>query len=298
VTGFQLGAAYLGNEADASWTTVKNAGAQWARIRVFYTGTDISGLSNWWAWPDGQIEKAERAGYRVLLLAWWWPGGAPAQRGDLTTASTADSNAFWSAIAQRYRGRNITYQIENEPDMAQTGLPRLASWPDRVLGAATAIKAADPSARVIAPALAYEPTAGAVDEFAGLSTIFSSPSCQVDAAAVHAYMDFHSKWTGGLTGKVNRFRQNLQVWRNGAYYTPPVWITEGGIASAPTDSWNTRSETLQSQGMTTWIQEMRAANVPVAIIYRAQDQAGDPMKWGLLREDGSAKPALSVLKTA
>jgi hypothetical protein len=43
---------------------------------------------------------------------------------------------------------------------------------------------------------------------------------------------------------------------------------------------------------------MRAANVPVAIIYRAQDDTGDPMKWGLLREDGSAKPALAVLRTA
>jgi hypothetical protein len=298
VTGFALGSAWLGNENVSSWATVKDAGAQWARIRVFYTGTDVSGLSNWWAWPDDQIRKAEQSGYRVILLAWWWPGGAPSQHGDMTTASVADSNAFWSAIAQHYRGRGLTYQIENEPDMAPTTFPKLDQWPERVLGAAEAIKAADPQARVIAPALAYEPSAGAHSEKTHYQQVFSNSSCKVDAAALHAYMDFNTRWSGGLTGKVNTFRQDIRVYRNGAYYTPSVWITEGGIASAPTDQWNTRSETLQALGMTSWIQQMRAANVPVAIIYRAQDQSGDPMKWGLLREDGSAKPALAVLRTA
>ena len=80
--------------------------------------------------------------------------------------------------------------------------------------------------------------------------------------------------------------------------TPTVWITEGGFASAPTDQWTTRSEAIQAEKMTTWIQQMRAANVPVAIIYRAQDQTGDDFKWGLLRENGSAKPALAILRTS
>lgn len=299
VTGFALGSAWLGNEDATSWSTVKNAGAQWARIRVFYTGSDLNGLSNWWAWPDDQIRKAEQSGYKVILLAWWWPGGAPSLRGDMTTASVADSSAFWSAIAQHYRGRGLTYQIENEPDMASTNLPNLAQWPDRVLGAADAIKAADPQARVLAPALAYEPTVtGYHSEVTRYRQVFSSSSCRVDAAALHAYMDFNSKWSGGLTGKVNTFRQDIRVYRNGAYFTPTVWITEGGFASAPTDQWTSRSEAIQATKITSWIQQMRTANVPVAIIYRAQDDAGDPMKWGLLREDGSAKPALAVLRTA
>ena len=298
VTGFQLGSAWLGNENVTSWSTVKNAGAQWARIRVFYTGTDTNGLSNWWAWPDDQIRKAEQSGYKVILLAWWWPGGAPSQHGDMTTASVADSNAFWSAVAQHYRGRGLTYQIENEPDMAPTTFPNLDQWPGRVLGAAEAIKAADPQARVLAPALAYEPSAGAHSEKTHYQQVFSNSACKVDAAALHAYMDFNSKWSGGLTGKVNTFRQDIRVYKNGAYYTPTVWITEGGFASAPTDQWTTRSEAIQAEKMTTWIQQMRAANVPVAIIYRAQDQTGDDFKWGLLRENGSAKPALAILRTS
>jgi hypothetical protein len=149
-----------------------------------------------WAKFDDIIERANALGIQVVFridTSPRWARSPDARDGESPPVNDQDYWDFLTAVATRYQGRVLGYQIWNEPNLSIEwgGQPPNAADYDRLLaGAADRIRAADPNAVVLMAALAPTLTedASAENELIYLQQLYDIgiPS-SVDALAVQAY---------------------------------------------------------------------------------------------------------------
>ena len=195
---------------------------------------------------------------------------------------------FAATAARRYRGRGIIWEIWNEPNLGHFWFPEPHAYHYGLLAmrAAAAIRRADPTALVIAPALCgYE---WAYWETLGEMGVFQ----QLDAVSVHSYGVYQPE---NLIGPYLQLRALIDS------YSPawkiPILSSEWGFASVE----NGITEHQQAQYLTRqWLFNL-AHDIHLSIWYDWRNDGTEPWNpqhnFGMVHHDFTPKPAYEAAKT-
>ena len=150
---------------------------------------------------------------------------------------------FFGALAGRYRGRGVNYEIENEVNEGTLWGGTLAQYLELLQAGYEAIKKADPNAKVLPAAMRCGILQNSPSGWAGerawkwhdgwLKPILSSK--KFDVVNVHNYY-FPSEITAnGLTFR--SYLQHIQdLMKESGLRDRPIWITETGFVSVPANT--------------------------------------------------------------
>jgi hypothetical protein len=284
--------------ADAALDRVAALGVRWLRFDAAWSEIETAPGVFDWSRVDRVMQGAGERGLSVLLIlgttaGWARPAGADWNHGPTDTRARDGFAAFATQAALRYRGLADAYEIWNEPNLPGSWAPR----PDpgayfKLLSAAyRAIHDVDPGAVVLSGGTGGGPSAVDSVEWhrdlyaAGLRTVS-------DGVAVHPYPDAPVPASGELA-KARRIRALMNA--NGDT-AKALWGTETG---APTGGTPSISERAQAVLVTAIHDEWSSIrNVGPLMYYTLSDFGGDDREdhFGLLRADGSAKPAYGALR--
>jgi hypothetical protein len=258
-----------------------------------------------WSGPDAFIEKLERAGLgsvvvlgtgnplysRMLELprdpgVRWTRVAAPPD----TDAERAAFARFAAAAARRYAGRSVTWEIWNEPDsrIFWPPAPHPESYARLVSTACAAIKAASPTAAVLAPATAALPHR--VPQF------FSALS-RTDALDCLAGLSMHSyRIQGGVqpdpesVAPENMASRTLLDRLSPRARVLPMLCTEWGYPTSAVGP-----ETQAAYLARTYLANL-ASGVAATVWYEWKDSRNEPLNpeshFGLVTAQGAAKSGL------
>lgn len=301
-------------DLDAELAAYADLGMTWLRTDLYWSNIQAAGPDSYdWTVPDRVVATAAAHGVQVLFVVGTTPQWARSIATERSApADPADYGAFLDAAVRRYAPLGVhAWEIWNEPNLAGA----FPTQPDpirytRLLTAAhDAIKAADPTATVIlgglspvvdtkASLLGEVKVFGAVDFLRGVYDQGGGDS--FDAVGFHPYSyprmpSDPAPWTGWsiMTGPI----RDLMTAHGDA--GKKIWITEYG---APTNEGRSKvSEAEQADMLRRSIALARGypwAGPYFWYSYRdlGTDPANNEMWFGLLRADGSAKPAHDALK--
>ena len=214
---------------------------------------------------------------------------------------------FVEALASRYRGEGVNYEIENEVNSEAFWKGDLEEYLELLKKGYDAIKKADPQAKVLTSAMGCGITQNFQSESAGreawkrhdkwLQAILSTK--KFDVVNIHDYY-FPSKIVAnGLS-----FRSYLDhvqdVMRKSGLGDRSIWITETGFVSAPADA-SGRTDNGSPEKQALWLKEAyeQAFQSGVKRIYwlllrdRKEPYFGS---MGLADAKGNSRPAWNGLK--
>ncbi|HET9025696.1 MAG TPA: hypothetical protein VFN64_14075, partial [Burkholderiaceae bacterium] len=266
---------------------------------------------------DDFVLRAATAGIRVLPVLGNPPSfrAAGYTRDDFWSppASNAEFAAFAARLVERY-GPNGTiwarhpdvpslpihsWQIWNEPNLPMfwnTG-PDPAAYTALLRAAHQAIHAVDPQAEVVAAGL---PDSGAGVGLQDFLTVMYAAGAKgaFDTMAVHPY----APDVAGSLGLVELARSTMRANGDGS----PIWITEDGWPTGGPQSRYTVSEAQQAASVGDLVAQVAARRAELGlrgvVIFRWRDAISTfdawPLHAGLVRADGTVKPALAAFRDA
>lgn len=225
--------------------TVRNhdtAGCSWRRLEV--TKNDFQ-----WQRADDFVNPNHAAGRDILWTLFGTPQWASARPSEVNAyvgnpgmaaepANMADWTSFCTQVATRYAGKVKYYEVWNEPRF--TGPSASAFWSgtaeklsEMVRLAAQAIKAVDPTAKILTPSITgWVPSAGSAAENAFVQMMNASDGAAgtmkdwCDIIAIHLYITGNG--TVNLPGMIDRVRAAMAtVGKSGL----EIWDTESGPIS-------------------------------------------------------------------
>lgn len=283
------------------------SGATWVRLDLDWPAVERVRGRHDWTHVDRLVGAATSRGLRVLAMPAYTPAWArPAGTSDKHPPSDpADFARFAGAAAQRYAPRGVRHwEIWNEPNLWrfwESG-PDPAAYTRLLRAASAAVKAVDPGATVVTGGLSpATDDGGRVAPVTFLRGVYDAGGGDAfDAVGHHPYhfpcrVDTPGDWNAWWA-VTPRLRQLMEERGDGH---KRIWLTEYG---APTGS----SERAVSE-------EDQAAMARQALLaaqrwewtgplfwYAVRDKGPDPtdpeQNFGLLRRDGSAKPAWSAFR--
>lgn len=297
-------------QIQADLDAVVRSGTTWVRVDFPWTSVERQQGTYDWGDLDRVTAAVADAGLRVLALPaytpdWARPDGCETDK--CPPRSAADYAAFVAAAAARYDSDRVqAWELWNEPNIPGfwRPTPDVQAYAQLLRQAAAGLRAARPDAFILSAGLAPAESDGvAVAPVAFLEQLYGSGAmAHVDAVAVHPY-------TGGAlplepgTERYNTFLQLAQIRdvmvRHGDAHKP-VWGTEFGIATGtdPRGTSPARQAAVVEQGFA-WLRNGSWPWLQVLLAYSLRDTADAPADWqsnfGLLRHDGTAKPAFHTL---
>ncbi len=200
---------------------------------------------------------------------------------------------FAAAAAGRYRGRGIRWEIWNEPNLEGFWKPQPAveDYAALVIETARAIRAADPQARILAPASSGFP-------WSFLEGIFQKGILEhIDEVSVHPY---RSSPPETVREDYDRLRKLIVKYASGGRPVPPVISGEWGYST-----WHHGGKPFSAevQGMylaREFLTNM-AEGIPLSIWYDWANDGPDPKEtehnFGTVTLDRKPKPAYLAAKT-
>jgi hypothetical protein len=266
---------------------------------------------------DDFVLRAATAGIRVLPVL----GNPPSframgyTRDDLWSPpkSNAEFAAFAAKLVQRYGPDGTiwaihptvpklpihSWQIWNEPNLLMfwnTG-PDPVAYTAMLQAAHDAIQAVDPGAEVVAAGLPNSKVGTSLNTFID-EMLNAGGASAFDTIAIHPYA---ADATHSLD-LVEQTRSLLTAHANNA----PIWITEDGWPTDGPLSPYTLSEADQATQIKDLVKQVAARQVELGIrglvVFRWRDAVSSfdawPLHAGLVRADGSAKPALEAFRDA
>ena len=293
------------NALGAAWTRVR---FQWAEVQVGGPGTWTASVS------DGQINGEIGAGRTVVGLLigipdWAREGGLP--RG-LNLPHTDPNNTWANFVREavgRYNGRINHWIIWNEPDVNDPNAPG-HTWDGSVQDffqlqrtAYLAAKEVNPNATIHLGAFTHFWNPNYIYEF--LDVVVADPAAAgnnyyFDALTAHLYFQPDSIY--------NIIQQFYGAVGSRGIPWKPVWLIETNAPPIDDPAWPVSNFTFRVS------QQEQAAFVPQALavglaagaqriaVYKMQDTADDvaanPEPFGLLRMDGSRRPAFTTYQVA
>ena len=164
-----------------AWLNLEPRNDQWdfSRLDLFVAKSRARGVSDISLVLGGTPRWAARQ-QRPTDAAWMGPGSASPPR------RMSDWSDFVATVAARYRGVITSYEIWNEPNDVTFWSGTRAEWVRMVQAAATAIRAADPAAVVVASGFAM----GSVRDVARVAPwvdALAGVRPAVDAVSIHWY---------------------------------------------------------------------------------------------------------------
>lgn len=293
------------NALGAAWTRVR---FQWAEVQVGGPGTWTASVS------DGQINGEIGAGRTVVGLLigipdWAREGGLP--RG-LHLPHTDPNNTWANFVREavgRYNGRINHWIIWNEPDVNDPNAPG-HTWDGSVQDffqlqrtAYLAAKEVNPNATIHLGAFTHFWNPNYIYEF--LDVVVADPAAPdhnyyFDALTAHLYFQPDSIY--------NIIQQFYGAVGSRGIPWKPVWLIETNAPPIDDPAWPVSNFTFRVS------QQEQAAFVPQALavglaagaqriaVYKMQDTpddvAANPEPFGLLRMDGSRRPAFTTYQVA
>ncbi len=272
------------------------AGFRFVRADLQWRQVERNGRYRFFAY-DRLLRGLEARGMGALFILDY---GHPQHGGD-PPRSPDDVAAFAryaEATAAHFKGRNVRYEVWNEPNIEQFWKPQPSAreYAALLLAAAAAIHRADPAARVASGGLAK------MDLPFLEATIAAGGAAEVNAAGVHPY---RKSGPESVAAELPVLRQLLARTVGDKV---EVWDTEWGYASYDYFSQNVHGDGHSAAGrkrqavlgareaLTVW-----ALGLPVAVWYDLRDDGDDPRNpehnYGLLDAKGGDKEAMQAIRT-
>jgi hypothetical protein len=299
------------------------AGVQWERLIFPWSLIQKTGPN---AWADGyfndqQIAQELSRGIQIVGLATYTPQWATStpQKAQTTNVPANlnlpfdDPKNYWGQfiykLASRYAGQINTWIVWNEPDLYNNQI--LYTWDGTVTDmyqlvkvAYQAVKKANPNAKVVLPGLTYW-----LDKDGGrplyLARFMEAASHDPTAAANGDYFDIIDvhQYTNPLNiyNAIRLYQRALDQYG----MSKPIWVGEANVVPDD-DPMNPLPPTFHAtmdQQASYVIQAFalaRAAGAERMSIYKMVDEAreGANELYGLVRNDGSVRPAFAAYQTA
>lgn len=298
------------------------AGVRWERLVAWWSNFQPTGPQDWDynAWfPRDLMEDEQARGVELVGVVLHTPSwaardpsyGAVSPPANLDSAFDDPGNywgAFMGRLAREYTGLVDTWVLWNEPDIYKETYANWAGTVDefarmQVVGY-QAIKAANPSARVILAGTTYwwDRENGRTQYLERLLTALQAApgaaenNCYFDAVAVHQY---------GNPLNVYAVSVLYQRILRAHGLDKPIWVMESNVP--PYDD---PIRTLPKGGLRATLSEQasyiiqavalaRAAGVERYSVYKMRDEeAENEQYYGLVRNDGSVRPAYVAYQVA
>jgi hypothetical protein len=269
---------------------------------------------------DAFVESTSRRRIAVLPILFNPPpfrSSAPAgggRRGTYPPARARDLGHFGAVLVRRYGPRGsfwrerptvprtpiTAWQIWNEPNLPVywPAGPDAGEYTELLREAAREVKRADPRAEVVSAGLAESRLGIPFRDF--VEDMYEAGAGEViDTFALHPF----ARTADGVLRAAESTRQLLE--QQGS--SSPIWITEMGWASGGPDSPFTVGERAQAlllrQALSELGERRRTLGLRGVVVYGWKDLPTYPggqdfwgLHTGLLRRDGSAKPALAAFR--
>ncbi|MAT98380.1 MAG: hypothetical protein CL608_14645 [Anaerolineaceae bacterium] len=290
-------------------------GAAWTRVRFQWAETQAGGPGTWSASvSDGQINGEIAAGRTVVGLLIGIPDWA--REGHLPRGlhlPHTDPNNTWANFVReavgRYNGRINHWIIWNEPDVNDPNAPG-HTWDGSVQDffqlqrtAYLAAKEVNPNAVIHLSAFTYFWNPNYIYEF--LDVVVADPAAAdnnyyFDALTAHLYFQPDSIY--------NIIQQFYGAVGSRGIPWKPVWLVETNAPPIDDPAWPVSNFTFRvsQQEQAAFIPQVFAVGLAAGAqriaIYKMQDTADDvaanPEPFGLLRMDGSRRPAFTTYQVA
>jgi len=326
-TGRDTGRFFGATESIWQSRRARLAGVRWSRVVFFWSDIQPRGPRDWRAGfvlPDRMIKRERDNGLEVVGLLINTPTWAAADSRQSVLSVPAgldrpidDPQNFWAAFVRRmaadYRGRIDAWIVWNEPDIRPGGAnSRYYSWSGDAVDYARLLRVAslaarqgNPNAKIVFGATTYwsdvnESRPLFVERT--LSALTGDPDAvrnhfYVDAVALNLYTspDDLGRVAGVYRDVLSRF--GLQS---------PVWLTETNATPYDDPARGLRRE---QNGFRVTLEQQAAYVVQAFALglasgyermafHSAMDRATDDESWGLIRNDGTLRPAFVAYQTA
>jgi len=280
--------------------SVHAAGIGWVRIDFVWSDVETApGVFDWSVY-DAIASAAAARGVNVYATLAYTP--AWATHGPATTG-VPDDPATWADFcaraAQRYAFSIQYWGLWNEPNLAKFWSGSSQQYIDDILiPGADAIHGANAAAKVGGPELAH---VSSTQWYYWLRDVLGQAASHIDFVTHHVY---DSDGNGAVTDRLNAstpFGGEPGLWtlidpsvkevlQDAGWWGKPFWLTETGWESAQVseatqaaDYAGLLGDWFTGAGGRSWISQV--------FFYEIEDPPGSPSTWGILRADGSEKPA-------
>ena len=225
-------AVYIDGDLDA----MKALGTKWVRTDSFWLHQEKSPGVYDWAHSDRIVDAVEKRGMKLCWVTIGSLSSIPPFYKPLLE-HLPEMDRYFRALAARYKGRGIVYEISNEPD-GGSPLVTLGNTKDPAVYvkflevAAKAIRETDPDAVIISAGLTE--TGADVYPYGYMETLLKNGMANyVDAIAIHPYSNSHTPESfyphrlKALRELLNRYgAEKLPIWgteTGSSYGIAPVW---------------------------------------------------------------------------
>jgi hypothetical protein len=255
---------------------IKKLGAQWVRLTVGWDKVEGTAQGRYdWSGADKAITYYLDNGFHVLCILSVQNLAAPYAASVQDKAAVSKAIARWmGAAAQRYKGKGIVWEIGNEPEtFPMGGYWNLAYiYAGMATQAATAIKQADPAAKVAALSLAW------MDREFVSKALRANLLAQgnIDYLSFHGYHRHTIEAESGLEDDIDWLRAQGAAATPAGKQAPEVIDSECGYSIVPfqavksKDTWRTMVYTEDAQAAYVarhFIEEIYL-RVPISIWYK------------------------------
>jgi hypothetical protein len=280
---------------DHSLDLARDAGFGFVRMDMLWANVERNGRYRFFAY-DALLRALDARGMAVL---WILDYGHPDHGGSTprTPQDIAAFGRFAEAAATHFKGRNVRYEIWNEPNTSHfwEPFPNSSEYAALLREAVTAIHRADPSAKVSSGGVSQfdeEFLSRAVDPSlaAGLTAISIHPYPKVGPETIAPELEMLRDWVARTLG------ERIEI-----------WDTEWGYSSAdaPGDTpSNGHSEEGRRRQAVLAVREILTVwtlGFPLAAWYDLRDDGPDSANpehnYGLLDSGGAEKPAMEAIRT-
>jgi len=257
-------------------TGIKKLGARWVRIAIGWSQVENAARgSYYWGTADKAVNYYVDNGFHVICILSTQTLAAPYSASAQDKDTVSKAIAHWmGAAAERYKGKGIVWEIGNEPEVFPMGgyWNQAYIYVGMATQAATAIKQADPSAKVAALSMAWMDRTYADQAFR--ANLLSQGN--IDYLSFHGYHRHTIEAESGLEEDIDWLRQHAAAATPSGKRTPEIIDSECGYsivafqATKSKDSWRTvvYSEDAQAAYLARHYIEEIYLRVPISIWYR------------------------------
>lgn len=270
------------------------AGFRFVRMDLFWANVERNGRYRFFAY-DRLLRALEARDMGVL---WILDYGHPDHGGDRphTESDLAAFARFAEVVAAHFKGRNVRYEIWNEPNNPEfwKPFPRAVEYAALLRAAVPAMLRADPSAKVSSGGLSRID----LDYLSGF--VDSTLPANLSAIGIHPYRK-------AAPETVAPDLAILRQWTGAALHEPvEIWDTEWGYSSAessksaPPDGHKQAGRVRQAVFAIRELLTVWTVGFPLAVWYDLRDDGPDAANpednYGLLDAEGNEKPAMQAVR--
>lgn len=280
---------------DHALDLARDAGFRFARMDLLWADVERNGRFRFGGY-DQLLRALESRGMGAL---WILDYGHP-DHGGSTPRTAQDVTAFArfaGAAANHFKGRNVRYEIWNEPNTETfwKPFPSPAEYSALLGEAAAAIRRADPSAKVSSGGV------GKIDLAFLSRAVGSATAANLSAIAIHPYRTSTPEAVAPELGIAREwirraFGAGMEIWDTEWGYS-----SAAGTADGPTNGHAQSGRKRQAVLATRELLTVWAEGLPLAVWYDLRDdgpEASDAERnYGLIDSKGNEKPAMQAIHT-